>query len=230
MAEPLLPTTVVGSYPQPDWLIDRALLTKGVPRVRVREIWRVPEQSSSRRRTTRRSSRSATWSAPASTSSPTARSAARATRTASRPRSTASTSTIPRRSRTARAGRSRCRASSAPIRRRGPVEVRDVEFLRAQHRSARKITLPGPVHDGAAGEERVLRDDEEMALDFAAAVNEEVRDLQAAGADVVQLDEPWLRDATRRRPSAYGVKAINRALEGVTGRRSCTCASATRRS
>jgi len=89
-----------------------------------------------------------------------------------------------------------------------------MEFLRRNTDRLAKITLPGPFTLAQQAEDEFYRDDEEMALDFAAAVNEEAHDLVAAGADVIQLDEPWLRndpDAAER----YAVKAINRALEGI---------------
>ena len=105
---------------------------------------------------------------------------------------------------------------SGPIKRRGPVEVRDVEFLRANTDKTIKITLPGPFTMAQQAVDEHYRDDESLALAYAEAVNEEVHDLFAAGADVVQLDEPWLQaraEAARR----YGIKAINRALAGVRG-------------
>jgi 5-methyltetrahydropteroyltriglutamate--homocysteine methyltransferase len=101
------------------------------------------------------------------------------------------------------------------IRRARPVEVRDMQFLRAHTDRPAKITLPGPFTLAQQARNEFYRDTEEMAMDFAAAVNAEARDLQAAGADVIQLDEPWLRndpDAARR----FAVPAINRALEGLT--------------
>jgi 5-methyltetrahydropteroyltriglutamate--homocysteine methyltransferase len=103
-----------------------------------------------------------------------------------------------------------------PIRRLRPVEVDDVRFLRAQTERAIKITLPGPFTMAQQTEDEHYRDERAMALDFAAAVNEEVRDLFAAGADVVQLDEPYLQ-ARPEQAAAYGVEAIRRALEGVEG-------------
>jgi 5-methyltetrahydropteroyltriglutamate--homocysteine methyltransferase len=100
------------------------------------------------------------------------------------------------------------------IRRTRTVERRDMEFLRRNTDRKAKITLPGPFTMAQQVKNEFYRDDEEMALDFAAAVNAEARDLAAAGADVVQIDEPWLRND----PAAaerYAVKAINRALEGL---------------
>ena len=90
-----------------------------------------------------------------------------------------------------------------------------MQFLRANTDKTAKITLPGPFTMSKQAVDAHYKDDEAMAMDFAVAVNEELRDLQAAGADVIQLDEPWVRtdpDAARR----YAVKAINRALEGIT--------------
>jgi 5-methyltetrahydropteroyltriglutamate--homocysteine methyltransferase len=100
------------------------------------------------------------------------------------------------------------------IRRTRPVELRDMEFLRANTRLPAKITLPGPFTMGQQAKNEFYKDDEEMAMDFAVAVNEEARELERAGADVIQLDEPWLRndpEAAKR----YAVKAINRALQGI---------------
>jgi 5-methyltetrahydropteroyltriglutamate--homocysteine methyltransferase len=105
---------------------------------------------------------------------------------------------------------------SGPIKRREPVEVRDVKFLRANTDRKIKITLPGPFTMTQQVVNEYYEDEESLAFAYADAVNEEVRDLFAAGADIVQLDEPWLQaraEAARR----YGVAAINRALAGVRG-------------
>jgi 5-methyltetrahydropteroyltriglutamate--homocysteine methyltransferase len=101
------------------------------------------------------------------------------------------------------------------LRRAAPVELRDMQFLRANTSLPAKITLPGPFTMGQQAKNEYYKDDEEMAMDFAAAVNAELHDLQKAGADIIQLDEPWLRNdpAAAKR---YAVKAINRALEGIT--------------
>jgi 5-methyltetrahydropteroyltriglutamate--homocysteine methyltransferase len=104
----------------------------------------------------------------------------------------------------------------AAIRRRGPVEVRDVEFLRANTNHTIKITLPGPFTMAQQAKDEFYGDDEEMAMAYAVAVNEEALDLKRAGADVIQLDEPWLQ-AFPENAKRYGVRAINRALQGVTG-------------
>jgi 5-methyltetrahydropteroyltriglutamate--homocysteine methyltransferase len=101
------------------------------------------------------------------------------------------------------------------IRRTRPVEVRDMEFLRRNTDHAVKITLPGPFTMSRQAVNEHYRDEDEMIMDYAAAVNEEARDLEKAGADVIQLDEPWLRQdpAAAKR---IAVKAIDRALEGIT--------------
>src|SRR5258706_9181672 len=103
----------------------------------------------------------------------------------------------------------------AKIKRTAPVERRDMEFLRRTPDKTAKITLPGPFTMSKQAVNVHYKDDEEMAMDFAVAVNLELRDLEAAGADVIQLDEPWVRndpEAAKR----YAVAAINRALEGIT--------------
>jgi 5-methyltetrahydropteroyltriglutamate--homocysteine methyltransferase len=211
----LLPTTVVGSYPQPDWLVDRTLLATGVPRVRQRELWRVPEAwleqaqddatvlairdmeragidiiTDGEMRRESYSNRFATALDGIDNDNP-ATIANRAGRTVRVPRVV---------------GR---------IRRRHAVEVRDMEFLRRNTGQLAKITLPGPFTLAQQAKDEFYSDDEELAMDLAAAVNLEAHDLQAAGADVIQLDEPWLRndpDAAKR----IAVRAIDRALAGLS--------------
>jgi 5-methyltetrahydropteroyltriglutamate--homocysteine methyltransferase len=210
----MLMTTVVGSYPQPDWLIDRQLLSKGVPRVRRREMWRIPEAfleqaqddasvvairameragidviTDGEIRRESYSNRFATALDGVDVENP----------GVIRNRN-GQEIVVPR-----VVGR---------IRRGRPVEVRDMQFLRAHTDRPAKITLPGPFTMAQQALNEFYRDPEEMAMDFAAAVNAEAHDLQAAGADVIQLDEPWLRndpDAAQR----YAVPAINRALAGI---------------
>jgi 5-methyltetrahydropteroyltriglutamate--homocysteine methyltransferase len=104
----------------------------------------------------------------------------------------------------------------APIRRTRPIEIGDVRFLRRNTAKKIKITLPGPFTMTQQAQDDYYRDEEALAMAYAAAVNEEVRELKAAGADVVQLDEPWLQ-ARADRAARYGVKAINRALQGIEG-------------
>ena len=190
MAYHLLPTTVVGSYPQPDWLVDRALLKTMVPRVRMRELWRVEEP----------------YLAQAQDD---------ATLLAIRDQERAGIDNEKPATITNRAGRS----VSVPrvvgkVRRKGPVEVADMAFLRRNTNRKAKITLPGPFTMAQQAANEFYRDADEMVMDFAAAVNEEAHDLEAAGADVIQLDDPWLRndpDAAKR----IAVPALNRALEGL---------------
>src|SRR5262249_31752540 len=105
---------------------------------------------------------------------------------------------------------------SGPVHRIYPVEVRDVSFLRQHTNRRTKITLPGPFTMSEQAETSYYPDREALAMDLAAAVNDEVKDLFAAGADVVQLDEPWMQRFPDR-AQRYAVKAINRALEGVNG-------------
>jgi 5-methyltetrahydropteroyltriglutamate--homocysteine methyltransferase len=215
MALHLLPTTVVGSYPQPDWLIDREMLSKGVPRVRQRALWRIPEPfleqaqddativairdleragidivTDGEIRRESYSNRFATALDGVDVDTP----------GILRDR-TGRETVVPR-----VVGR---------IVRKHPVEVRDMQFLRRHTDRLAKITLPGPFTLSQQTQNEFYRDPEEMAMDFADAVNAEARDLEAAGADVIQLDEPWLRNdpvAARR----YAVRAINRALAGIT--------------
>lgn len=217
MAPHLLPTTVVGSYPQPDWLIDREALDKRlVPRVRAREIWRVAEKfleqaqddatlvavrdmeragidiiTDGEMRRESYSNRFATALEGVDIDKP----GTVISRTG-RP------TTVPR--------------IIGKIRRTHSVEVRDVEFLRRNTERAIKITLPGPFTMTQQAKNEFYKDEEEMAMAYADAVNEEARDLKAAGADVIQLDEPWLQ-ARPEAAARYGVKAINRALKGIPG-------------
>jgi len=213
----LLPTTVVGSYPQPDWLIDRDNLRGRLPpRVRAREIWRVaaPFLEEAQDDATLIAIRDMERAGIDIISDGEMRRESYSNRFATalegvdieRPGSaldrTGHANPVPR--------------VAGPIRRKGPIEVRDVQFLRANTDRAIKITLPGPFTMAQQAQDDFYKDEEACALAYAAAVNEELRDLKAAGVDVVQLDEPYLQarpDKARR----YGVKAINRALDGVAG-------------
>jgi 5-methyltetrahydropteroyltriglutamate--homocysteine methyltransferase len=213
----LLPTTVVGSYPQPDWLIDRGNLKGRLPpRVRAREIWRVPEAvleeaqddatliairdmeragidiiSDGEIRRESYSNRFATALDGVDIINP-----------GSALDRTGHANPVPR--------------VTGPIRRKGPIEVRDVTFLRANTDRAIKITLPGPFTMAQQAQNDHYASDEALAMAYAEAVNEELKALKAAGADVIQLDEPYLQ-ARPEKARAYGVKAINRALEGIAG-------------
>jgi 5-methyltetrahydropteroyltriglutamate--homocysteine methyltransferase len=212
----LLPTTLVGSYPQPEWLIDRAKLSKQVPRVRAHDLWRVdPQQldgaqddatllairdqeragldiiTDGEQRRESYSNRFATALAGVDLDNP-----------GKTPNRTGGFSTVPR--------------VVGPIRRKHPVEVRDVEFLRANTDRMIKMTAPGPFTMSAQCQDDFYGDDERLALDYAEAVNAEIKDLFAAGADVVQIDEPWMQSRPEK-ARKYGIKALDRALEGVGG-------------
>jgi 5-methyltetrahydropteroyltriglutamate--homocysteine methyltransferase len=210
----VLPTTVVGSYPQPDWLVDREMLSKSVPRTRMTEMWRVPEKyleqaqddativairdleragidivTDGEIRRESYSNRFATALDGIDGDNPaiiTSRSGHQ--------------TPVPR--------------VVGKIVRKGPVELRDMEFLRRNTDHAAKITLPGPFTMSQQAKNEFYKDDEELAMALAAAVNAEILELEKAGADVIQLDEPWVRNdpASAKR---YAVKAINRALQGV---------------
>ena len=211
----LLPTTVVGSYPQPDWLVDRQMLSKVVPRTRMREIWRVQEEflEQAQDDATLLAIRDLEKAGIDIITDGEMRRESYSNRFA----------TALEGLDVARPGEVRTRSGQMTpvprvvgrIRRTRPVELRDMEFLRANTRLPAKITLPGPFTMGQQAKNEFYKDDEEMALDFAVAVNEEALALEKAGADVLQLDEPWLRndpEAAKR----YAVRAINRALEGIT--------------
>ena len=105
---------------------------------------------------------------------------------------------------------------AGPIKRKGPVEVSDLLFLKQHTTRKTKITLPGPFTMAQQAQDDYYKDEEALALAFASVVNQEMQDLKAAGADVIQLDEPWLQ-ARPDRAARYGVKAINRALKDIPG-------------
>jgi 5-methyltetrahydropteroyltriglutamate--homocysteine methyltransferase len=210
-------TTVVGSYPQPEWLVDRKNLQSRLPpRIRAQEIWRIPEPllqqaqddatllairdmeragidiiSDGEIRRESYSNRFATALDGMDLDNP----GVALDRTGH-------PNPVPR--------------VFGPIRCLHPVEVRDVEFLRRNTDRRIKITVPGPFTVSQQAQNDYYRDQKALALDIAAAVNEEIKSLQAAGADVVQLDEPYLQ-ARPEQARAYGVEVINRALEGIEG-------------
>jgi 5-methyltetrahydropteroyltriglutamate--homocysteine methyltransferase len=210
-------TSVVGSYPQPDWLVDRTLLAKMMaPRVRAREIWRVPPErlEEAQDDATIVAIREQERAGIDIITDGEIRRESYSNRFAN------ALDGIDRERLGEIVGRTGIRVQvpivSGAIRRREPVEARDVAFLRAHTDKAIKITLPGPFTMTQQAVDEHYKDEESLALAYAEAVNEEVHDLFAAGADVVQLDEPWLQarpDSARR----YGVKAINRALAGAKG-------------
>src|ERR1700748_2571133 len=216
MPKHLLPTTVVGSYPQPEWLVDRAMLSKSVPRTRMHEMWRLPQEhleeapddativairdmeragidivTDGEIRRESYSNRFATALEGVDADNPamiTARSGQQ--------------TPVPR--------------VVVKIKRTGPVELRDMEFLRKNTDHAAKITLPGPFTMSQQAKNEFYQDAEELAMALAAAGNAEILELEKAGADGIQLDEPWVRNdpASAKR---YAVKAITRALHGITG-------------
>lgn len=213
----LFPTTIVGSYPQPDWLIDRARLAgRFPPRVRARELWRIPEPflaeaqddatlvairaqeeagldivSDGEIRRESYSNRFATALEGVDLDNP-----------GSGLDRSGHPNPVPR-----IVGR---------IRRMRPVEVDDLKFLKAHTTRRTKITVPGPFTMLQQAQNDFYRSKEEAAMDYAAAVNEEIKDLFAAGADVVQVDEPYMQ-ARPEKARRYGLQALDRALEGVQG-------------
>jgi 5-methyltetrahydropteroyltriglutamate--homocysteine methyltransferase len=212
----LLPTSLVGSYPQPDWLIDRERLSKDVPRIRAESLWRVaPEQLEAAQddatilaiRDQERAGLDIITDGEQRRESYSNRFAtALEGIDAENPGTTLSRIgkpiAVPR--------------IVGPIRRTHPVLSRDLAVLRANTDRPVKMTIPGPFTMSKQAQDEFYRDDEAVAFAFAAAVNAEIRDLFAAGADIVQLDEPWMQqhpDDARR----YGLAALNRALDGVTG-------------
>ena len=214
LATHLLPTTVVGSYPQPDWLVNRDLLSKVVPRTRMQQIWRVPEAFLEQAqddatvlaiRDMERAGIDIVTDGEIRRESYSNRFA-----TALEGIDIANPGMVK-----ARSGMTAVPRVVGKLRRPAPIGLRDLQFLRANTSLPAKITLPGPFTMAQQAKNEFYKDEEEMAMDFAAAVNAELRDLQQAGADIIQLDEPWLRNdpAAAKR---YAVKAINRALEGIT--------------
>ena len=213
----LLLTSVVGSYPQPDWLVDRAILGSRLPpRTRALEIWRVaPEYLEQAQddatvlairdleragidiitdgeiRRESYSNRFATALDGMDLDNP-----------GTALDRTGHPNPVPR--------------VVGPLRRSRPVEVRDVKFLRATTTRTIKATLPGPFTMSQQAQDDYYHDEEALAMALAVAVNDEVRDLFAAGADVVQLDEPYLQ-ARAEKAKRFAVKAINRALQGIAG-------------
>jgi 5-methyltetrahydropteroyltriglutamate--homocysteine methyltransferase len=209
-----LATTVVGSYPQPAWLVDRAKLGARVPRLRAPELWRLapPLLDEAQDDATLLAIRDMERAGIDIITDGEIRRESYSNRFAmalegvdpETPGWTVNRNGV----------RSQVPLVVGPIRRRGPGGGRDVEFERANTAKRIKLTLPGPFTLAQQAEDRHYRDDEALAMAFAAAVNEELLDLEAAGADILQLDEPWLEartDAARR----YAVRAIDRALEGL---------------
>jgi 5-methyltetrahydropteroyltriglutamate--homocysteine methyltransferase len=210
-------TTVVGSYPQPDWLIDRERLGDRLPpRVRARELWRVAEPwlEQAQDDATRLAVQDLVEAGVDVVTDGEMRRESYSNRFATALEGvdlddpgtaldrTGHENPVPR--------------VVGPIRRTRPVEVRDVEFLRSLTDRRIKITVPGPFTMTQQAQNDHYPDARSLALGYAEAVNEELRDLKAAGADVVQIDEPYLQ----ARPEAareYALEAIDRALEAIEG-------------
>src|SRR5690348_1105949 len=217
MAQTLLPTSLVGSYAQPEWLIDRKRLAdRFPPRVRAMELWRVPPEmleqaqddatllairdqeragldiiTDGEMRRESYSNRFATALDGVDIDNP-----GTALDRSGHP------NPVPR--------------VAGKVRRKHTVEVRDVRFLRANTDRMIKITVPGPFTMSQQAQNDFYTHEEEMALDYAAAVNAEIKDLFAAGADIVQIDEPYMQ-ARPQKARQYGLKALNAALDGVKG-------------
>ncbi len=214
----LFPTTLVGSYPQPDWLINREKLAgRFPPRVRMRELWRVPQPylaqaqddatvlairaqedagldivTDGEIRRESYSNRFATALSGVDLDNP-----GTALDRSGHP------NPVPR-----VVGR---------IRRLRPVQVGDLGFLKRHTRHTVKITVPGPFTMSQQAQNDFYPSEAELALDYAAAVNEEIRDLFAAGADIVQLDEPYMQ-ARYQKAQEYGIEVLDRAVDGVKGK------------
>lgn len=212
-----LTTSVVGSYPQPESLIDReVLLSSGVPRVRARQIWQIADgdleaaqdegtvaairdmESAGLDIVTDGEIRRESYSNRFAT----ALDGLDIDNPAEVPNRTNGTTWVPR--------------IVGPIRRREPVQRRDMEFLRAHTDRIAKITVPGPFTMSMQASNEHYESPRDAAMAYADAVNAEIQDMFAAGADIVQLDEPWMQ-ARHDQAREFAVEAINRALDSVTG-------------
>ena len=217
MSSDLLLTTVVGSYPQPEWLIDRqALGSRLPPRVRAQELWRVnPELlQEAQDDATIVAIRDMERAGVDIISDGEQRRESYSNRFA-----TALGGVDPERLGTNldRTGRPNpVPLVTGPIRRTRPVEVEDLVFLRRHARGRVKMTVPGPFTMAQQAQNDHYPDEEGMAMAYAEAVNEEIKELFASGADVVQVDEPYMQ-ARPEKAQRFGVKALDRALEGVSG-------------
>jgi 5-methyltetrahydropteroyltriglutamate--homocysteine methyltransferase len=217
MPQKLLPTSLVGSYAQPEWLIDRKnLASRFPPRVRAKELWRVAPEfldqaqddatllairdqeragldiiTDGEMRRESYSNRFATALEGVDIDNP-----GTALDRSGHP------NPVPR--------------VTGKVRRKHPVEVRDLEFLRANTDRMIKITVPGPFTMSQQAQNDFYKDEQEMVLDYAAAVNAEIKDLFKAGADVVQIDEPYMQ-ARPDKARKFGLAGLNAALDGVKG-------------
>jgi 5-methyltetrahydropteroyltriglutamate--homocysteine methyltransferase len=213
----LFPTTLVGSYPQPDWLIDRDKLGKSMPaRVRAQDLWRIPGPylaaaqddatilaiqaqeaagldiiTDGEIRRESYSNRFATALEGIDLDNP-----GTVLGRTGRP------NLVPR--------------IVGAIRRKHPVEVDDVKFLRAHTSKPIKMTIPGPFTMSQQAQNDYYSSEAEAAMAYAVAVSEEIRDLFRAGTDIVQVDEPYMQ-AQPEKARAFGLEALNRALQGASG-------------
>src|SRR5438094_58233 len=213
----LLPASLVGSYPQPEWLIDRKKLAdRFPPRTRARELWRIAPEfleeaqddatilairdqeragldiiTDGEIRRESYSNRFATALEGVDIDNP-----------GTALDRSGHANPVPR--------------IVGKIRRKHPVEVRDVEFLRANTDRRIRVTVPGPYTMSQQAQNDYYKNEEELAMDYAAAVNAEIKDLFVAGADIVQIDEPYMQ-ARPEKARRYGLTALNRALDGIRG-------------
>ena len=218
MSAKLFPCTIVGSYAQPDWLIDKQkLASRFPPRVRAQELWRIDDEFLLEAQDD-------------------------ATRIAIQDQEAAGLDIITD-GEIRRESYSNHFATAldgidldnhgvaldrsgeptpvprvvGPIKRRKPVGVRDVKFVKAHSSRAVKITVPGPFTMSQQAQNDFYDSERDCAMAYAEAVNDEIKDLFAAGADVVQIDEPYMQ-ARPEKAREYGIETLNRALEGVNGK------------
>ncbi|MDE0943638.1 MAG: 5-methyltetrahydropteroyltriglutamate--homocysteine methyltransferase [Alphaproteobacteria bacterium] len=217
MNDHLIPTTLVGSYPQPAWLVDKAiLLGKGPPRIRMRDVWRPPvellEEAQDDATLTALHDQERAGIDIVSDGEvrresyfnhfANALDGIDVDNPATVPGRTGIPTLVPR--------------VVGPIRRTSPVQVRDVAYLRAQTDRAIKITIPGAFTMAKMASDEYYGDQEALIMAYADVLNEEVREMKAAGADVIQIDEPHMQ-AHPKESNRYGIAAIDRALSGVEG-------------
>ena len=213
----LFPTTIVGSFPQPDWLIDRAKLAgRFPPRVRAQELWRIPEPflAEAQDDATLVAIRAQEEIGIDIVTDGEIRRESYSNRFATALEGIDQDNPV---SIVGRSGRPNYLPRIVgPIRRTRAVEVEDLLFLKAHTTRQVKITVPGPFTMLQQAQNVYYPSEEAAAMDYAVALNAEIKDLFAAGADVVQIDEPYMQ-ARPDKAREYGVKALNRALEGVKG-------------
>ena len=217
MTLPIIPTMLVGSYPQPGWLINRdVLLGHGPPRVRMREVWRFGEDELDEAQndavltavheqeragidvlTDGEIRRESYFNAFATAldgldvDNPGLVAARNGKQTQ-----------VPR--------------VVGPIKHTKPVQAADVAFLRAHTDRPIKVTIPGGFTMAKLALDEHYHDQEALIMAYAEAVNVEIKALKAAGADWIQIDEPYMQ-ANPEEANKFGVAAIDRALEGIEG-------------